>query len=71
VGDDVVPGGPGDAEDIDAPVGFEVLVFNRDNGLAQDGREVVVVDEDAPLQSERSERTAFLVEKFGGGGGAE
>jgi hypothetical protein len=70
VGDDVVVGGAGDAEDVDAPVGLEVLVFNGDNGLAQDRGEVVVVDEDAAFEGEGTEGTALDIVELGGGGGA-
>ncbi len=65
-----MPGGSGDAEDVDAPVGLEVLVFNGDNGLAKDGGEVVVVDDDAAFEGEGAEGAAFLVEQLGGGGWA-
>jgi hypothetical protein len=70
MGDDVVPEGSGDAEDVDAPVRFEVLVFDGDDGLAKDGVEIVVVDDDAALQSKGAEGAAFLVVEFGGGGWA-
>jgi len=66
---DVVPQGPGYAEDIDAPVRLEVLVFNRDNGLAQDGGEIVVIDDDAALQGKGPKRPALLIKKFSSGGG--
>ena len=39
-----------DAQDVDAPVGLEALVFNGDDGLAKDGGKAVVVDHLAPLQ---------------------
>ena len=51
-GAQVVPQRSGDAKDVDAPVGIEVLVFDRDDGLAQNGSEIVVVDNDSPLQRE-------------------
>ena len=65
MGDDVVPQRSGHAEDVDAPVRFEVLVFNGDNRLAQDRREIIVVDDDAPLQCKGAEGTAFLVVELG------
>ena len=67
---DVVPGGAGDAEDIDAPVRLEVLVFNGDDGLAQDGRKAVVADHLAALQREGADDAALAVVEIGGGGGA-
>ena len=68
---DVVPGGTGDAKDVDAPVRFEALVFDRDHGLAQNRREVVVVDHFAALQGEGADNAALAVVEVGGGGGAE
>ena len=67
---DVVPGGADDAEDVDAPVRLEVLVFNGDDGLAQDGRKVVVADHDAALQREGADDAALAVVEIGGGRGA-
>src|ERR1035438_512274 len=50
----VVPDGSHDAEDIDAPMGLEALVFNGDDGLAQDGGKVVRSEEHtSELQSLR------------------
>jgi hypothetical protein len=65
---EVVPGGTGDAKDVDAPMGREAFVFNGDDGLAKDGSEVVVVNDFAAFQSERADDAAFNVVKFGGGG---
>jgi hypothetical protein len=62
--------GAGDAEDVDAPVGLEALVFNGDDGFAKDGREVVVVDDDAALEGEGADDAALAVVEVGGGGGA-
>ena len=70
VGADVVPGGADDAEDVDAPVGLEVLVFNGDDGLAEDGGEVVVADDVAVFEGEGADYVAFAVVEVGGGGGA-
>ncbi len=67
---DVVPGGAGDAEDIDAPVRLEVLVFNGDDGLAQHRRKIVVVDHHAALKREGADDAALAVVEIGGGGGA-
>ena len=69
VGAEIVPERAGDAEDVDAPVRFEVLVFDGDDGLAQDGREVVVVDDDAALQSKGADDAALAVVEIGRGGG--
>ena len=66
----VVPERAGDAEDVDAPVRLEALVFNGDDGLAQDRGKVVVVDHDAALQREGADDAALLVVEIGGGGGA-
>ena len=66
----VVPQGSGDAQDIDAPMGLEALVFNGDDGLAQDRRKVVVVDDHAPLEGKGTDDAAFAVVEIGGGGGA-
>ena len=67
---DVVPDGAHDAEDIDTPVGLEALVFNGDDGLAQDGGEAVVADHFTALEGKRADDAALLVIEFGGGGGA-
>ncbi len=67
---DVVPGGAGHAKDIDAPVRLEVLVFDGDDGLAQNGREAVVADHLAALQREGADDAALAVVEIGGGGGA-
>ena len=66
----VVPEGSGDAQDVDAPVGFEALVFNGDDGLPQNRREPVVVDHHAPLQGEGADHAAFTVVEIGGRGRA-
>ena len=62
--------GANDAEDVDAPVGLEALVFNGDDGLAQDGGEVVVADHFAALQGEGADDAALVVVELRGGGGA-
>ena len=66
----VVPDGPHDAKDVDAPVGLEALVFNGDDGLAQDGGKVVVADDLAALQSKGADDAALAVIEIGGGVGA-
>ncbi len=70
VGAQVVDQRAEDAEEVDAPVGLEGLVFDGDDRLPQDGSEVVVIDHDAPLQGERPDDPAFLVVEVGGRGGA-
>ena len=55
---------------VDAPVRLEALVFNGDDGLAQDRRKVVVVDHHAALQREGADDAALAVVEIGGGGGA-
>jgi len=64
---DVVPRRPGNAEDVDAPVRFEALVFDGDHSLAQDGRKAVVVDHLAALQRKRAHDAALHVVELGGG----
>ena len=64
-----MPERAGDAEDVDAPVGIEVLVFDGDDGLAKDRGEVVVVDDDALLEREGADDAALGVVEVGHGGG--
>jgi len=66
---DVVPGGAGHAKDIDAPVGLEIFVFDRDDGLAQHGREAVVAHYFAALQREGADDAALAVVEIGSSGG--
>jgi hypothetical protein len=70
VGADIVPDGADDAEDVDAPVGLEALVFNGEDGLAKNGGDVVVVDDYAALEGEGADDAALAVVEVGGGGGA-
>jgi hypothetical protein len=51
-------------------VRLEVLVFNGNHSLAQDRREIVVVDYDSSLESERAEWPPLLVVEFRRSGGA-
>ena len=62
--------GAADAQYIDSPVGFEALVFNRDDGLAEDGGKTVVADHLAAFQRKRADDAALSVVKVGQGGGA-
>ena len=52
---------PGHAKQIDAPVAFKVLIFNRDDGVAKHWRNIVVADNNSPLQRERSNLVAVNV----------
>ena len=68
---DVVPRGTGDTEYIDAPMRLEALVFNGDDGLAQDGRKIIVADHFASLERKRADDAALAVVEIGSGGGAK
>ena len=57
-----------DAEEIDAAVGLEGLVLNGDDGLPQNRGEVVVIDDDAPLQGKGADHPALVVVQVGRGG---
>ncbi len=70
VGADVMPDRADDAEGIDAPVGLEALVFNGDDGLAEDGGKAVVADDLAALEGKGADDAALAVIEIGGGGGA-
>jgi len=70
MGAQIVPDGADDAEDVNAPVGLEAFVFDGNDGLTEDGREVVVGDNLAALEGEGADDAAFYVVEFGGGGGA-
>jgi hypothetical protein len=61
---------PAYAQDVDAPMRLEVLVFNGDDGLAQDRRKVVVIDHHAAFQREGADDAALAVVEIGSGGGA-
>src|SRR3954464_61471 len=39
-----------DPEDIDAPVLFEILIFDRDDGIADSWRNILRLHQDAPLE---------------------
>src|ERR1035441_10653364 len=52
VGAEVVPQSTTDAQYVDAPMGLEALVFNGEDGLTEDGSEVVVTDHHAAFQRE-------------------
>ena len=50
--DHIAIGGAQNAPEIDAPVRFEILVFNRDDGATQNIGVVLVGGDDAALQGE-------------------
>ena len=64
---EVVPQRSADAKNVDAPVRLKALVFNRDHGLAQHRRKVVIVDHYAPLQRKGADDATLLVIEIGGG----
>ena len=44
---------------------FEALVFDRDDGLAKNGSEIVVVDDDTALQREGTDDAAVAIVEIG------
>jgi hypothetical protein len=46
---------------------LEVLVFNRDDRLPQDGSKILVIDDDPAFQGKGTESPALLVVKVGCG----
>ncbi len=66
---DVAIGGAHDAPEIDSGMFVEIFVFDRDQRIAQYGREIVVADDYAPLQRERSDHASVIVVEFGDGTG--
>jgi len=66
----VVPHRSHDAEDVHPPVRFKRLVFNGDHRLAQHRGKIVVIDQNAPLQSKGADDAALAVVEIGGGGWA-
>ena len=64
VGDDVVQRRR-QRKTLVTPVDARCL--RQDDGLAEDGRKVVVVDEDAAFEGEGAEGAAFDVVELGGG----
>ena len=66
---DVAIGRADDPPEIDAGVPVEIFVFNRNQRVAQHRREIVVADDHAALQRERSDDAAVIVVKFGDGTG--
>ena len=46
-----MPERAGNAEYVDAPVGIEVLVLDRDDSLMKDGSEIAVINDDALLSA--------------------
>ena len=64
-GVDVAIGGAHDAPEIDSGVAIEIFVFDRDQRVAQDRREIVVARDHAALQRERADDAAVIVVEFG------
>ena len=58
----------GDTKHVDAPMGIEVLVLDGNDGLSQNGREVVVVDDDSLFQRERADDATLGVVQVGDSG---
>jgi hypothetical protein len=69
MGMQVMPQGPADAEHIHAPMRFETLVFNGNDGLAKDGGEVVVSNHHSALQGKGTDDVSVAVIEVGCGGG--
>src|SRR6202034_865686 len=70
LGENVVPGGAGNAEQVDAPMALEVAVFSGNDSLAQDRGKIVVVHDDTALQGEGAKDAAMSIVELGGGAGA-
>src|SRR6185369_11573797 len=68
-GSEVAVSSPDSSPQIDAKMLLEVLVFCRNDGVAQDFREVVVAGDNAPLQSERTNNLSLVVVEFSDGAG--
>src|ERR1700685_4151142 len=60
---------PSNPPDIDAPVTIEILVLNRNQGVAQHLRIIVVRRNHSPLQRKRTDDAALPVVKLGDGTG--
>ena len=58
------------APDIDAPVSIEIFVFDGNEGVAKDGRVIVVGSDHAALKGEGTDDAAMVVVEFGDGAGA-
>ena len=59
-----------DAHEIDPGVAIEIFVFDRDQRVPQDGREIVVTRDHAALQRERADHPAVVVVELGDRAGA-
>ena len=58
-----------DAPDVDARVPVKILVFDRDQRIAENLRIVVIAGDDAALQREGADDSALSVVEFGDGTG--
>ena len=67
---DIAIGSTHDAPDVDARVPVEILVFDRDQRIAEDLRVVVIAGDDAALQRKGADNSALSVVQFGHGTGA-
>ena len=65
----VAIGSPHDPKEIDAGMPVKIFVFNRNQRVPQDGREIVIARDHAPLQRERSDHTPAIIVEFGDGTG--
>ena len=70
-GADVAESGAAHAPEIDAEVGLEILVFGRDDGVAQDLGEIFVAADHPALQGEGADDAALVVVELRDGAGAE
>ena len=68
--DQIAVGRAHDAPQIDPPVPLKILVFNRNDRVAQNLGIVLVPGDDPPLQGKGADHIAFLVIEFGDGAGA-
>ena len=62
---DVAIGCARNAPHVDAGVPVEIFVLDRDQGVTQDGREIVIAGNHSPLQSEGTDDASLIVVEFG------
>ena len=67
---DIAVGGAGDAGEIDAPVIFEVLIFNSGDGVVENLGSLLPGHENATLQSEAANELTIVSVNFGDDVGA-
>ncbi len=68
--EDVARGGAGDARKVDAPVIFEVLVFDGGDGVVEDFGDLLVGHENPALEREAADHLAVVGVDFGDDRGA-